>query len=52
MFLNFPDQFAPKLLFVDSSDILLGAVLMDVTFPEGEVKIREMEFDTLRMREL
>ena len=41
---------APKLLFVDSSDILLGAVLIDVVFPPIKLLEHECEFDVESMR--
>ena len=33
-FIHYPNQYAPKLLFVDASDILLGAVLLDISLPK------------------
>ena len=52
LFLNFPDQFAPKVLFVDSSDILLGAVLLDLVFPATSLTKKKMELDIKNMREM
>ena len=44
-FLNHPNQHSPKLLYVDSSDILLGAVLFDIVFPEPRVVGSHHPFD-------
>ena len=45
LFLNYPNQSNAKLLFVDSSDILLGAVLFDVIFPPLELEEIECPYD-------
>ena len=50
-FIHYPDPTAPKLLFVDSSDILLGAVLFDVVFPPLTLIEHECEFDIDSMRQ-
>ena len=51
LFIHYPDPSAPKLLFVDSSDILLGAVLFDVVFPPITLLEHECEFDIESMRQ-
>ena len=47
LFLHFPDQYKPKVLFVDSSDILLGAVLLQVDLPPMYLKPQEERQPTL-----
>ena len=49
LFLNYPNQNNPKILFVDSSDILLGAVLFDAEFPEISVRENVTEYDKTNM---
>ena len=51
-FLNHPNQHSPKLLYVDSSDILLGAVLFDVIFPPPHVTGSHHPFDIQAMLHL
>ena len=50
MFLNYPNQYAPKVLFVDSSDILLGAVLFDMEWPKPRNMGEECVYDIREMR--
>ena len=49
LFLNYPNQNNPKILFVDSSDILLGAVLFDAEFPEICVEENVTKYDKTNM---
>ena len=49
LFPNYPNQNNPKMLFVDSSDILLGAVLFDAEFPEICVKETVTKYDKTDM---
>ena len=49
LFLNFPNQYSPKVLFVDSSDILLGAVLLQVDFPQIQATDSPCEYDVNEM---
>ena len=45
LFLNYPEPKNAKILYVDSSDIMLGAVLFDVVFPPVEVEEVECHYD-------
>ena len=49
LFLNYPNQNNPKILFVDSLDVLLGAILFDAEFPKISVEENVTECDKTNM---
>lgn len=50
LFLDFPDQNKPKILYVDSSDILLGAVLLDVDLSEPVIQPNTLPYNSEGMQ--
>ena len=50
LFLNYPSHTSPKILFTDSSDILIGAVLFDVEFPTTELETRDIVHNIEEMK--